>query len=78
MKGIDIMVKRLYVKEAKESANSIVDSIRANAEAILRNLDALEKGSRGLDDYNASLLKKAKKQIIDVNSAISTVSNSVQ
>ena len=72
------MVKRLYVNEAKESANSIVDSIRANAEAILRNLDALERGSRGLDDYNASLLKKAKKQIIDVNSAISTVSNSVQ
>ena len=72
------MVKRLYVNEAKESANSIVDSIRANAEAILRNLDELERGSRGLDDYNASLLKKAKKQIIDVNSAISTVSNSVQ
>ena len=72
------MVKRLYVNEAKESANSIVDSIRANAEAILRNLDALERGSRGLDDYNESLLKKAKKQIIDVNSAISTVSNSVQ
>ena len=72
------MVKRLYVKEAKESANSIVDSIRANAEAILRNLDALERGSKGLDDYNASLLKKAKKQIIDVNSVISTVSNFVQ
>lgn len=72
------MVKRLYVNEAKESANSIVDSIRANAEAILRNLDELERCSRGLDDYNASLLKKAKKQIIDVNSAISTVSNSVQ
>jgi hypothetical protein len=67
-----------FVTEAKESANSIVDSIRANAEAILRNLYALERGSRGLDDYNASLLKKAKKQIIDVNSAISTVSNSVQ
>lgn len=66
-----------YIQSAT-SANDIADSIRANAEAILRNLDLLKNGSRGLDDYNASLLKKVKRQLIDANSALSTVANSVQ
>lgn len=66
-----------YIQSAT-SANDIADSIRANAEAILRNLDLLKNGSRGLDDYNASLLKKVKKQLIDANSTLSTVANSVQ
>lgn len=66
-----------YIQSAT-SANDITNSIRANAEAILRNLDLLKNGSRGLDDYNASLLKKVKKQLIDANSALSTVANSVQ
>ena len=68
---------KLYIQSAT-SANAITDSIRANAESILRNLELLEKGSRGLDDYNASLLKKVKRQLIDANSALSTVANSVQ
>lgn len=68
---------KLYIQSAT-SANDITSSIRANAESILRNLELLEKGSRGLDDYNASLLKKVKRQLIDANNALSTVANSVQ
>ena len=68
---------KLYIQSAT-SANDITSSIRANAEAILRNLELLENGKRGLDDYNASLLKKVKRQLIDANGALSTVANSVQ
>lgn len=66
-----------YIQSAT-SANDITESIRANAESILRNIELLKKGSRGLDDYNSGLLKKVKRQLIDANSALSTVANSVQ
>lgn len=66
-----------YIQSAT-SVNDITESIRANAESILRNIELLKKGSRGLDDYNAGLLKKVKRQLIDANSALSTVANSVQ
>ena len=40
----------------KTSNSDILDSIEANAKAILDKVESIRKG--GLDDYNSSLLKK--------------------
>lgn len=70
------MVK--LIREARQSTDDIISAIRANAEAILRNLDDIENGKANLDDYNESLLKKAKTEIINTNSKLSTVAGSVK
>ena len=57
----------------KTSNVDILDSIEANAKAILDKVESIRKG--GLDDYNSSLLKKQKKALIDVNSALSNVAS---
>ena len=67
------MIKKLNIKEAKTSSADILDSIEANAKAILDKVATIRKG--GLDDYNSSLLKKQKKALIDVNSAMSNISS---
>ena len=67
------MIKKLNVREAKTSNADVLDSIEANAKAILDKVAAIRKG--GLDDYNSSLLKKQKKALIDVNSALSNVAS---
>lgn len=57
----------------KTSNVDILDSIEANAKAILDKVESIRKG--GLDDYNLSLLKKQKKALIDANSALSNVAS---
>lgn len=65
------------IREARQSTDDIIKSIRNNAEAILDRLDDIEKGKKNLDDYNESLLKKAKTEIINTNNKLSTVATSV-
>lgn len=67
------MIKKLNIKEAKSSNADILDSIEANAKAILDKVATIRKGA--VDDYNLSLLKKQKKALIDVNSAMSNISS---
>ena len=66
------MIKKLNIKEAKSSNADILDSIEANAKAILDKVSTIRKGA--VDDYNLGLLKKQKKALIDVNSAMSNIS----
>ena len=63
---------KLNITEKTSSAD-ILDSIEANAKAILDKVAAIRKG--GLDDYNSGLLKKQKKVLIDVNSSLSNVAS---
>lgn len=63
---------KLNITEKTSNAD-ILDSIEANANAILDKVKSIRKG--GLDDYNSSLLKKQKKALIDVNSALSNVAS---
>ena len=70
--------KKNSIKEARQSTDDIIGAIRANVEAILRNLDDIENGKANLDDYNESLLKKAKTEIINTNSKLSTVAGYVK
>ena len=67
------MIKRLNIKETKSSNADILDSIEANAKAILDKVATIRKGA--VDDYNLGLLKKQKKALIDVNSAMSNISS---
>lgn len=63
---------KLNITEKTSNAD-ILDSIEANANAILDKVKSIRKG--GLDDYNLGLLKKQKKSLIDVNSALSNVAS---
>ena len=63
---------KLNITEKTSNADTL-DSIEANAKAILDKVESIRKG--GLDDYNSSLLKKQKKALIDVNSALSNVAS---
>lgn len=63
---------KLNITEKTSNAD-ILDSIEANANAILDKVKSIRQG--GLDDYNSSLLKKQKKALIDVNSALSNVAS---
>lgn len=63
---------KLNITEKTSNAD-ILDSIEANANAILDKVKSIRKG--GLDDYNLGLLKKQKKALIDVNSALSNVAS---
>lgn len=63
---------KLNITEKTSNAD-VLDSIEANAKAILDKVESIRKG--GLDDYNSSLLKKQKKALIDVNSALSNVAS---
>ncbi len=66
------MVRR--INEAKSSTTDILDSIEANAKAILEKVKGMKSQKITTDDYNTSLLAKAKKEIIGVNSKLSNVS----
>lgn len=66
------MVRR--INEAKSSTTDILDSIEANAKAILEKVKDMKSQKITTDDYNTSLLAKAKKEIIGVNSKLSNVS----
>ena len=56
------MIKKLNIKEAKSSNADILDSIEANAKAILDKVAAIRKGA--VDDYNLGLLKKQKRLLL--------------
>lgn len=66
------MVRR--IDEAKSSTSDILNSIEANAKAILEKVKDMKSQKITTDDYNTSLLSKAKKEIIGVNSKLSNVS----
>lgn len=66
------MVRR--IDEAKSSTADILNSIEANAKAILEKVKDMKSQKITTDDYNTSLLAKAKKEIIGVNSKLSNVS----
>ena len=66
------MVRR--IDEAKSSTSDILNSIEANAKAILEKVKDMKSQKITTDDYNTSLLAKAKKEIIGVNSKFSNVS----
>lgn len=66
------MVRR--IDEAKSSTSDILNSIEANAKAILEKVKDMKSQKITTDDYNTSLLAKAKKEIIGVNSKLGNVS----
>lgn len=66
------MVRR--INEAKSSTADILNSIEANAKAILEKVKDMKSQKITTDDYNTGLLAKAKKEIIGVNSKLSNVS----
>ena len=70
--------KSLRITEARQTTDSLIKAIKANAESILRNLDDIENGKANLDDYNEGLLRKAKTEIINTNSKLSTVAGYVR